>query len=230
MSPAMACDSVCALDPYALLGVTIHSTCQEVRRRYYQLACICHPDRGGTADQMRTLHNAYQFVSRGNALTGTSTFEDLQLRFDEFCSEQTSEPPRFVDIHADVHQNSDFHSAFERSEQIDGAFAEGGYATAPSEYTASEAGYVPKVSGAVVDFDRQVTVYAEPTAVVQPRASLRDLENTRLDDYSVFVGKLHVSDYKEGLAPPQELEVDGIDESRDVTAEFTRLRDMRHAH
>ena len=213
-----------ALDPYALLGVSVHFTCQEVRRRYYELACICHPDRGGTADQMRTLHNAYQFVSRGNALNNTSTLEDLQCQFDAFCAAQDEAPPRFVDIHADTHELASFHSAFEAGEGVDGAFAPGGYDTAPSEYVDASRGYASTVSGAVEDFDRQVVVFTEPAPLVQPRTALRDLTNTPLDDFSVFVGNMHVSDYREGLAPPPTLDID-VDESLDVTLEFNRRRE-----
>lgn len=213
-----------ALDPYALLGVSVHSTCQEVRRRYYELACICHPDRGGTSDQMRTLHNAYQFVSRGNALNSSSTMEDLQRQFDAFCAAQDEEAPTFIDIHSDTHELANFHSAFEAGQDIDGAFAQGGYDTAPSEYVDASVGYAPSVSGAVEDFDRQVAVFTEPVPLVQPRTALRDLTNAPLEGFSVFVGKLHVSDYREGLAPPLQPSI-LVDESLDVTQEFNRRRE-----
>lgn len=219
----MATDSSSALNPYALLGVSVHSTCQEVRRRYYDLACICHPDRGGTADQMRTLHNAYQFVARGNALTGKASLEDLQTQFDEFCTAQHEAPPAFIDIHADEHQRTNFHAAFEASAEIDSAFAPGGYDTAPSEYTHASSGYVPCVSGAVDAFDRQVMVFTDPSPAILPRAAVRDLTDTPLDDFSTFVGNMHVSDYREGLSSPPQLDV-AVDESLDVVAEFHRRR------
>ena len=49
-------------DPWQLLGITSTSTIHEARRAYYELARIVHPDRGGNADDMRALHEAYKWV------------------------------------------------------------------------------------------------------------------------------------------------------------------------
>ena len=51
-----------ALNPYSLLGVTIASSPAELRANYYQLALLCHPDRGGNRDDMVALHTAYEYV------------------------------------------------------------------------------------------------------------------------------------------------------------------------
>lgn len=51
-----------AFDPWQLLGITPTSTINEARRAYYDLARIMHPDRGGNAEDMRALYDAYRWV------------------------------------------------------------------------------------------------------------------------------------------------------------------------
>lgn len=58
------------LDPYAVLGVTLTSSPNEVRRAYYSLALLVHPDKGGDADQMAVVQSAYAWIMRG--LTGAA--------------------------------------------------------------------------------------------------------------------------------------------------------------
>jgi len=50
------------LDPYDLLGVSPYAAAPEVRRAYYELALLVHPDKGGSAADMTTVHAAYEYV------------------------------------------------------------------------------------------------------------------------------------------------------------------------
>lgn len=49
-------------DPYRMLGVSPFDTEERVRERYLELAREHHPDRGGSADKMRALNEAYEKV------------------------------------------------------------------------------------------------------------------------------------------------------------------------
>lgn len=192
------------VDPYELLGVTQHSTCQQVRKRYYALACLCHPDRGGTSEQMQTLHHAYQYVLKHVAMNRDNvTYEDMEKDFADFCASQTAAPPPFVDIHAEAFNLPRFNELFDlrvgSSSEVDGAFAEGGYATVPSDVTLD---YQPVETCKVPMFSSAVIIYKEPHAVVMPQQTVRDLTGTPLDDYSCNVGTLQASDYKAALSPP----------------------------
>lgn len=51
-----------SFDAWQLLGLTPRSSLDDARRAYYELARIVHPDRGGNADDMRMLHEAYRWV------------------------------------------------------------------------------------------------------------------------------------------------------------------------
>lgn len=207
------------VDPYDLLGVTQHSTCQEVRKRYYALACLCHPDRGGTSEQMQTLHNAYQYVVQRVALNRDVTYEHLEKDFAEFCAAQTAAPPPFVDIHAEAFNLPRFNELFDlragsggpiADGGTDRAFADGGYATVPSDITLE---YTPVETHTLPMFTAEVVVYKEPTALVTPFDSVRDLTGTPLEDFSCCVGKVRPCDYRAAMSVPHPpTECDGRDD------------------
>jgi hypothetical protein len=49
-------------DPYQTLGVSPVDSTEEIRARYHALALQRHPDRGGCADQMKDLNDAYDRI------------------------------------------------------------------------------------------------------------------------------------------------------------------------
>ena len=52
------------IDPYALLGLTPkEATLDQARRAYYELALVTHPDKGGSASDMRVVAAAYKQVA-----------------------------------------------------------------------------------------------------------------------------------------------------------------------
>ena len=159
------------LNPYELLGVTIESSPADVRKAFYELAKIMHPDKGGTASDMDALYNAYCYVHQQLlSVNREATIEQLQVEFDNFCKMQTDGPPPFVDIHNDWAQ--EFNNAWEKkpdscwnsSEQV-------GYGDVmvPSEY--QEKGLVEPVPFKDIEvkpvqhsFGQQLIQYAEPLA------------------------------------------------------------------
>jgi len=50
------------INPYRLLGVSFNSTVPELKKAYYQLALLCHPDRGGNSEDMKVVHKAYKYI------------------------------------------------------------------------------------------------------------------------------------------------------------------------
>lgn len=51
-------------DPYRVLGVSPLDSADAVRTRYRELAMERHPDRGGSAEKMRELNDAYERILR----------------------------------------------------------------------------------------------------------------------------------------------------------------------
>lgn len=199
------------LDPFGLLGVTCNSTPLQVRRQYYAMASVCHPDRGGTNEDMRVVHNAYRYVSDQVALNRRCTYEQVQREFDEFCAAQTSAPPRFVDIHHETF--GEFNAAFEASDRVQRAFAEGGVETVKSEV---ELEYTDVERGTVKPFMREIVVYAAP-APVDMRGFWRNVDGAPITDYGCTLGSMRASDYREAHTEPMVVEYDKTLE-RDVVA------------
>ena len=54
-------------DPYQQLGIAPDAPTREVRARFHQLAMRAHPDRGGSAAEMRKLNAAYDRVLASRA-------------------------------------------------------------------------------------------------------------------------------------------------------------------
>ena len=52
------------INPFQLLGVTTNSTISELKKAYYQLALLCHPDKGGNNDDMRVVHQSYKYIKK----------------------------------------------------------------------------------------------------------------------------------------------------------------------
>jgi hypothetical protein len=110
MSGGSAC-----IDPYGLLGVTVDSAPADVRRAYYALSLLVHPDKGGLAADMATVHNAYRYVFAQVSTVadrGDATVDNLERDFAEFCRLQSEEPPRFRDIATEEGEMDRFHRDF----------------------------------------------------------------------------------------------------------------------
>lgn len=209
------------LNPYEFLGVTPNSTTEDVRKQYYALACLCHPDRGGTTEQMQVLQNAYTYVQSQVALNRTDTFEQLEAEFKEFCETQTKAPPRFNEIYRDFCLPR-FNEAFQglaSTDVVEGAFAPGGYETVPSAVSLL---YSPTETQRIPQFTSEMVIYEEPLPLCATRFSTaRDLSNPTITDFSCTVGKVHASDYHQALSAPVPPAPSPLEEL-DVMKEFVR--------
>lgn len=67
------------IDPFELLGLSpVASTCQEATEAFRELLLVVHPDKGGSARDLRVLTEAHQYVqyrirTRGDAGSGSSS-------------------------------------------------------------------------------------------------------------------------------------------------------------
>ncbi len=90
------------INPYKLLGLNIENTSlDELKKKYYKLALLCHPDKGGNNNDMVTIHNAYLFIKNEiKLITKNQTDVDqLEDNFKSFCKTQESLCPEFKYIY-----------------------------------------------------------------------------------------------------------------------------------
>ena len=104
------------LNPYELLGVSIQSTSRELKKSYYNLSLLCHPDKGGSAKDMDIVHKAYLYIKE-QLLNNEKciTYEMAEEEFDAFCKNQEEHPPPFSKIYEDMNEFvRDFNIKFEK--------------------------------------------------------------------------------------------------------------------
>lgn len=102
-SPIISTNSFC--DPYSVFGATLETSLVELRQRYFQLSLLCHPDKGGCAEDMIALKGAYDIVRAGQ--------ENRDLSSARMCNQL----PTFADILREC--CVDTHSHHNQSEHCD---------------------------------------------------------------------------------------------------------------
>ena len=99
------------INPYDFLGVTIKSSIKELKKKYFELALICHPDKGGNSNDMDILNKAYLYIlEQINNCNNNITFENLEENFEIFCKNQLNIECPYSKIYNDFRDtfNKDF--------------------------------------------------------------------------------------------------------------------------
>ena len=101
-----------------LLGTSTCKNLQELKRRYYDLALLCHPDRGGTAEDMRVIQHTYEKAR--DAFVHQMDADEKRRHIESQLSSVENEEgevdlPSFRSIFDDVHDhfNEKFNERFE---------------------------------------------------------------------------------------------------------------------
>jgi glycosyltransferase involved in cell wall biosynthesis len=93
-----------SINPYDLLNVNSNSDLKELKKNYYQLSLYCHPDKGGSEQDMITIQNAYEYIKNQLQNSTDKTYEELEQEFQEFCKIQEKKPPKFCKIFSETHE------------------------------------------------------------------------------------------------------------------------------
>ena len=91
------------MDLYAMMGLTINSPLNDVRKAYRNMARICHPDRGGNPSDMHILKNAYDYIvyqlEHVSLENEKGSYEEREMEYEEFIKKQTeTKMPSLNDI------------------------------------------------------------------------------------------------------------------------------------
>ena len=68
------------INPYQLLGVNPSMPdLKQLKKSYYQLALLCHPDKGGNKESMDIVHKSYLYIKKQFAnCQNLKTYEQLE--------------------------------------------------------------------------------------------------------------------------------------------------------
>ncbi len=206
------------INPYELFGLDPQKvTIKDLKRKYYELALMVHPDRTNNPDgsEMNIVHKAYKYCEHEILHTQSKeqenpSVEDLEKRFKDFCTSQEEQPPSFRDIMEDALELRSFHEQFENSKNgFKAAYASGyGDYMDASEYTVSSKptpDTLPKPTYDPMEsqppskpFSTAIIKYSE---FINPSCTKSDFysysQTDPLANYTKMIKKLCLSDYKE---------------------------------
>lgn len=108
------------INPYELLGIDIKNKnlkLKDIKKAYFNMALICHPDKGGNDNDMNIVQQSYDFVKeqmKHNSQMTEEKIVDIENDFKKYLDEQEKKVPDFPDIYHDVRQwQQKFNQKFE---------------------------------------------------------------------------------------------------------------------
>ena len=96
------------INPYELLGFDSKNPnieMVELKKQYYMLSLICHPDKGGNPADMIILKNCYNYIKEQIERKDEKSrdFEEVASEFKEFMKTQSQDPPPFSQVYEEAH-------------------------------------------------------------------------------------------------------------------------------
>ena len=208
-------ESKSLINPYSLLGVKTSSSISELKKHYYQLSLLTHPDKGGSAEDFRTVHLAYSYIKEQLEGVKDVSYEELEDEFQQFCQSQEDMPkPTFYEVNLEANDwLNRFNAEFEKSkdvnpesvEEVHNPFAEGyGGLMDPSEISLDsfpedlDPSWEYPTEEELQDhqgFVGEIIPFEEPEFLPNYVKYL-PINKTEITDFSTLEGNLHGSDYK----------------------------------
>lgn len=194
-----------SINPYDLLNVTSESTINELKKNYYQLSLYCHPDKGGSKDDMIIIQNAYEYIKLQLENSTEQTYEQLEQEFQDFCKIQEKEPPKFCKIFSETHEewSNAFNTSFTNN-KYSNLFDKGyGEFMDQSENSNLEQ-YKPDVPERNKhNFTSDLVIYKEPNPTPIDVDTNMPLDKKEIKDFT-YQG---MSDYKIAFSESENLEI-----------------------
>lgn len=199
------------INPYGLLGIKHNQTnISELKKNYYNLSLITHPDKGGSKGDFEIVHLAYNYIKEqiNNANQKETTYEKLEDEFEDFIKKQQEiKPPCFYEVFKETNDwLNEFNKRFEQdkinentNEEINNPFNVGyGNLMDKSEISKD---YVNEEKQATKNqFNCQIIEFEEPEYL--PNTLLNfPLDSKEITDFSEISGQLKMSDYKLTFSP-----------------------------
>lgn len=202
------------INPFKLFGLDSKSTLDELRKAYYKMALICHPDKGGTKEDMDIVYKAYIYIK--NQLENCKEekeYDKLEEDFKDFCQKQTDNPPPFLEIW-ELSDDKRFHDEFNKKFmklhhhddiEKDSPFKDGyGELMDKSEYHNSHVNnYDNNIKGNTANkFNKDIIEYKEPQALPDTYGKYYNFNVKNLKDYS----EGNMSDYMMSFTEPEKMD------------------------
>lgn len=111
------------LNPYELMGIDAHTpSLKKLKKAYYSLALLCHPDKGGSEEDMKMVLYAYRYIKEQfENCTNLKSYDERLMEFEAFCSKQKVGLPNINKIWDKSDKGKevkDFNKKFEKQRSV----------------------------------------------------------------------------------------------------------------
>lgn len=206
------------INPFSLFGISYKSDLTELKKAYYSMSLICHPDKGGNKDEMIVILNAYRYVREQLENKTEKSYEDLENEFENFCNEQKNEKiPKFGEIYEETSDwIIEFNKEFERKNNFNDKLeiennpykknpfdSDSGYGSFMDNEKVNTLDYNSNIDKTTNnDFKKQIIVYDEPHCHPDYIDDKFPLDKKKITDFSSKT----MRDYMDAFNTQNELE------------------------
>lgn len=199
------------INPYNLLGINSNSSISELKKNYYNLSLLTHPDKGGSNDDFQIVHLAYNYIKEQliNRNEKETTYEELEDEFEDFIKKQEeTKPPCFYEIFKETNDwLNEFNKKFEEECYLNSEdninidnnnpFSKG-YGSLMDESNISEDYSEIEELQPNNTFEMQIMQYEEPEYLPNTIINF-PLDNKEINDFTELSGPIKMTDYKKSF-------------------------------
>ena len=206
----MSTNNFSVINPYELLGFDSKNPniqMKDLKNAYYTLSLICHPDKGGNADDMVILQNAYLYIKNQIEYKDEKSlpFEKIEKEFKEFMEEQTKKPQPFSEIYEETHVwLQEFNNYFKKNYNNSDIYLdpnEDGYGALMDQSIQNEedTNYADLETKVSYQFKNEIAVYQEPSSFITSFSNGFEIDGKKINNFTRQVGDMTLSDYKQAF-------------------------------
>ena len=193
------------INPYELLGININSSISDLKKNYYNLSLIVHPDKGGNNKDFQIIHSAYNYIKNQliNKKNKETTYEKLEQEFEDFLKTQKDTYTPFYEIYKETNDwLNEFNKQFENTKIEEINIFNKGYGEFMEESNSKLNEYkeieenIPKQK-----FNNEIIIYDKPDYLPNNIINY-PLDIDEIKDFTNIEtnSKLKMSDYKLSLS------------------------------
>lgn len=190
------------INPYSLLGVKHTCSISELKKQYYNLSLLTHPDKGGNKEDFNVVHLAYNYIKKQLQNIRDVTYEELEDEFEDFCQKQEStKPPCFYEVFKETNDwLNKFNQEFENQKNEDNELEiinpfDQGYGELLDESEVNLEYNDNEIKKPITKISQQIMKYEEP-AFLPDSINYYPLNQEEITDFSSLDGNLNGYDYK----------------------------------
>ena len=194
------------INPFNLLGINSNTTISELKKNYYNLSLLTHPDKGGDPQDFHIVHLAYNYIKPQLSAIKDTTYEKLEEEFEDFCKNQEIEkPPCFYEVYKETNDwLNEFNKKFEEGLSENGSNENiteynnpfnSGYGEFMENSLTEEDYHEIEEEKVSNNFKGEIVKYEEPE-FLPDTITYFPLNEHEIDDFSNLSSDLKCSDYK----------------------------------